>query len=145
MTGYDADPICDIPDTCHILPYHIRKRKKQYDCQCDSDEIFVRNFKSSLQHLTQHYIEVDVTVSECSNWPTHSLNNRMGATDLIGTTCFYRWIFLSFAKKGKRLLHSTMKKCKLFSTLAKLQAFNVNVNPPAYVVQHFVRHAKVYA
>ena len=71
MTGYDADPICDIPNTCHILPYHIRKRKKQYDCQCDCDEIFVRNFKSSLQHLRQHYIEVDVTVSECSNWPTN--------------------------------------------------------------------------
>ena len=33
------------------------------------------------------------------------------------------------------------KNCKH----AKLQAFNVNVNHPAYVKQHFVRHAKVYA
>ena len=34
---------------------------------------------------------------------------------------------------------------KLFSSLARLQAFNVNVNHRAYVKQHFVRHAKVYA
>ena len=33
------------------------------------------------------------------------------------------------------------KSCKH----AKLQAFNVNVNHPAHVKQHFVRHAKVYA
>ena len=34
------------------------------------------------------------------------------------------------------------EKCKPFSSLARLQAFNVNVNHRAYVKQHVVRHAK---
>ena len=59
----------NIQDTCHIT--WEKERNSMIACQCDCDDIFVRNFKSSLQHLTQHYIEVDVTVS-----------------DLICTTCF---------------------------------------------------------
>ena len=85
---------------------------------------------------TQHYIQVDVTVSECSNWPTNLyIEQPDGSHRPDWYNMFLGMDFSFFCQKGQTSFafnFVAMKKCRIFSALAKLQAFNVNVNHPAY-------------
>lgn len=138
----------DIPDTCHILPYHIRKRKKQYDCQRDCDEIF-DDICAQFQIFTSTP-NTALHRSGCNRLGMQQLTNKFieqpGGSHIPNWYNMFLGMDFSFLPRRANVFciqHRSHEKCKLFSTLAKLQAFNVNVNHPAFVKQHFVRHAKV--